>query len=216
MKYRLAFGIAALAGLAACSNGSTANGNSPAADNSATPVAATPTPTSTPTPAPRDLDALLAYSDPAKCTLGPALEKIAYDHLFDNDSNDRTIPKDIRLPGFDKPVRSIVTHPQKDNASYFEAKLPVEGVWHGLPVTALTQVGYEESEMQPEPFITIDAPRATIVDTLRKAGFKLNADGKENDAQFKDKDGEQLTAETGMDDVAGGKFQFYCRVSSAE
>jgi hypothetical protein len=188
MNIRLTCGVAALAGLAACSNPSTANKASAADNGTATATVVTPAPTPTPTPAPtptaRDLSDLIDFAKPADCKLGPNMTKMAGSNFaaFDDKTN-LSVSTEVHLPGVTAPIRSVVTHPHPDDpaGNYFLTIVPLQGVWHGLPVAGLAQQGYEESEIDTTPGVVFAASPAQVVPVLRKAGFKLSNDGSELD-----------------------------------
>jgi hypothetical protein len=212
MDIRLACGIAAVAGLAACSRSSTAD-SANATDNitaPATVVTPAPTPTPTPSPTARDLSDLIDFTKPAECKLGPNMTKMSESNFaaFD-DKTYLSVSTKVHLPGVAAPIRSVVTHPHPDDpaGNYFLTIVPLQGVWHGLPVVGLAQQGYEESEMDATPGIVFAASPAQIVPVLREAGFTLSNDGSELDRPSA---GGVTVATQLAKDAGPGKTIFWC------
>ena len=180
MKYRLAFCTAALAGLAGCSNGSTANGANAAANNNVAPAApATPAPA--PTPTLRDLTALLSFSKPARCETGKALTAlVARMEKVTKRGEYSFADAPLTPPGFDAPITVAAKQIGKDNNGSWKFTLPLDGQWLGLHVVGLEHLnlfGGESSGLN----IRFDAPQAEVAAALHKAGFTLSKASKNDD-----------------------------------
>lgn len=217
MRLIAVFCAGTMLSLAACSSHPTPTNNLTAANDSVpTPTAPEATPSPTPTPTPRDLSDLIDFADPAACKLGPNMTAMSdTDFAKFNDKTHLSVGTMVHLPGMASPIRSVVTHPHPHDPSgnFFVSVVPLDGVWHGLPVAGLAQEGYEESEMNATPGVVFSASKAQVVTALRKAGFKLSADGSDLDTPVAG----GMTASTALTTDAGpGKTIFWCMSDSGD
>lgn len=149
---------------------------------------------------PVDLGAVFAFTDPAECRAGPALEAI-FSQMFgvDQQAFAATRGGPIPVAGFAAPVEPGFERTATDGVSRVEATLDLPGRWHGLPVTGLTS-NFAENADESVRIIRFAGSPEEVRAALNRAGFALPPPGERR--QY-DLDGE-LPSYIGVESAPGG------------
>jgi hypothetical protein len=128
-------------------------------------------------PPPGDLGAILAFTDPARCTMGAPLRRIQSSlRTIDPRTAAPAAGPPVAVPGRSEPLRPRIRRHYvvaRDAMGWLaEAEIELRGIWLGLAVVGLRGNPYDEGIM-----IRFAEPPERVRTVLAGAGFRLRAVG---------------------------------------